>query len=133
MLGNLTTDSKKQQLEIQDLKERLLSEDTISTFEKNQTLSEKIEEVKLMLEATSTSNLQNIIFDDFGKQKCIFLSDLVPQNCFDYGNDVNGYHVINPLKKSERSAKFQAYCQNGKHVFVVYINHLSNETVKSIN
>ena len=57
MLGNLTTDSKKQQLEIQDLKERLLSEDTISTFEKNRTLSEKIEEVKLMLEATSTSNL----------------------------------------------------------------------------
>ena len=57
MLGNLTTDSKKQQLEIQDLKERLLSEETISTFEKNQTLSEKIEEVKLMLEATSTSNL----------------------------------------------------------------------------
>ena len=56
MLGNLTTDSKKQQLEIQDLKERLLSEETISTFEKNQTLSEKIEEVKLMLEATSTSN-----------------------------------------------------------------------------
>ena len=57
MLENLTTDSKKQQLEIQDLKERLLSEDTISTFEKNRTLSEKIEEVKLMLEATSTSNL----------------------------------------------------------------------------
>ena len=57
MLGNLTTDSKKQQLEIQDLKERLLSEETISTFEKNRTLSEKIEEVKLMLEATSTSNL----------------------------------------------------------------------------
>ena len=57
MLGNLTTDSKKQQLEIQDLKERLLSEDTISTFEKNRTLSEKIEEVKLMLEATSTSNM----------------------------------------------------------------------------
>ena len=57
MLGNLTTDSKKQQLEIQDLKERLLSEESISTFEKNRTLSEKIEEVKLMLEATSTSNL----------------------------------------------------------------------------
>ena len=58
MLGNLTTDSKKQQLEIQDLKERLLSKEAISTFEieKNQTLSEKIEEVKLMLEATSTSN-----------------------------------------------------------------------------
>ena len=129
MLGNLTTDSKKQQLEIQDLKERLLSEDTISTFEKNRTLSQKIEEVKLMLEATSTSNLQNIIFDDFGKQKCIFLSDLVPQNCFDYGNDVNGYHVINPLKKSERSAKFQAYCQNGKNVCVC---HLSNKIVKSI-
>ena len=61
MLGNLTTDSKKQQLEIQDLKEKLLSEDTISTFENNQTLNEKIQEVKLMLEATSTSN-KHIIF-----------------------------------------------------------------------
>ena len=56
-------------------------------------------------------------------------SDLVPQNCFDYGNDVNGYHVINPLKKSERSAKFQAYCQNGKHVCVC---HLSNKIIKSM-
>ena len=70
MLGNLTTDSKKQQLEIQDLKERLLSEDTISTFEKNQTLSEKIEEVKLMLEATSTSN--RILFSMILANKNVF-------------------------------------------------------------
>ena len=55
MFGNLTTESKKQQLEIQDLKERLHYKETISTIEKNQTLNEKIEEVKLMLEATSTS------------------------------------------------------------------------------
>ena len=70
MLGNLTTDSKKQQLEIQDLKERLLSEETISTFEKNQTLSEKIEEVKLMLEATSTSN--RIVFSMILANKNVF-------------------------------------------------------------
>ena len=75
MLGNLTTDSKKQQLEIQDLKEKLLSEDTISTFENNQTLNEKIQEVKLMLEATSTSN-KHIIFFLFitspCANKCVF-------------------------------------------------------------
>ena len=62
MFGNITTESKKQQLEIQDLKERLLSKgSTISTIEKNLTLNEKIQEVKLMLEATSTSN-KHIIF-----------------------------------------------------------------------
>ena len=76
MFGNITTESKKQQLEIQDLKERLLSKgSTISTIEKNLTLNEKIQEVKLMLEATSTSN-KHIIFFLFitspCANKCVF-------------------------------------------------------------